>query len=96
MPTDDKLLTLMQWLSPSFPISSFAYSHGLETAVADSWVRPDSLRDWLQGILIEGIATDITGRKQAKEHATACERPRSKAPCSRRPSTRSGAAICRT
>ena len=60
MPTDDRLLTLMQWLSPSFPISSFAYSHGLETAVADGWVGPDSLRDWLKGILIEG-----TGRTDA-------------------------------
>ena len=28
------LLTLVQWLSPAFPTGAFAYSHGLEQAVA--------------------------------------------------------------
>ncbi len=39
---------LLIWLSPAFPIGSFAYSQGLETAVARGWVtdRP-SLTDWL-------------------------------------------------
>ncbi|MEE4348227.1 MAG: urease accessory protein UreF, partial [Paracoccaceae bacterium] len=28
------LLTLMQWLSPAYPVGGFSYSHGLEWAVA--------------------------------------------------------------
>ena len=31
----DAVLTLAQWLSPAYPVGSFAYSHGLEAAVAD-------------------------------------------------------------
>lgn len=29
----DAALILSQWLSPSFPVGAFAYSHGLETAI---------------------------------------------------------------
>ena len=55
------LLTLQQWLSPSFPIGAFAYSHGLETAIARGWVTSaDSLRDWLEPLL-----TDGSGRSDA-------------------------------
>jgi len=46
------LLTLAQWLSPSFPISAFAYSHGLEQAVADGRVSDaGALQDWLRDVL---------------------------------------------
>lgn len=49
------LLTLSQWLSPSFPIGAFAYSHGLEWAIAAGEVRDaDSLRVWLADILAHG------------------------------------------
>ena len=42
------LLTLTQWLSPSFPLGSFAYSHGLEMAVASDEVTGEAgLHDWL-------------------------------------------------
>ncbi|MEO0568615.1 MAG: urease accessory UreF family protein [Pseudomonadota bacterium] len=55
------LITLTQWLSPSFPIGSFAYSHGLEAAVAQGWVYDAaSLRDWLSDIALHG-----TGRSDA-------------------------------
>lgn len=55
MPTDLRLLTLTQWLSPSFPVGSFAFSHGLETAVACGWVTDkDTLFDWLLGLLEHG------------------------------------------
>ncbi len=37
MSTD--LLRLTQWLSPAFPLSGYAYSHGLETAMATGRVR---------------------------------------------------------
>ena len=32
-PTDTDILTLTQWLSPGFPVSAYAYSHGLEQAI---------------------------------------------------------------
>ncbi|MCL4105302.1 UNVERIFIED_CONTAM: hypothetical protein GTU68_055433 [Idotea baltica] len=56
------LLTLTQWLSPGFPIGSFAYSHGLETAIAKEDVRDtQSLKIWLSDILQFGSgAVDAT------------------------------------
>ncbi|MCL4133647.1 UNVERIFIED_CONTAM: hypothetical protein GTU68_037246, partial [Idotea baltica] len=48
-------LLLTQWLSPSYPLGSFAYSHGLETAIAEGWViDAASLQDWLADILASG------------------------------------------
>lgn len=32
-PTDADILTLTQWLSPAYPVGSFAYSHGLEWTI---------------------------------------------------------------
>ena len=49
------ILTLNQWLSPSYPLGSFAYSHGLETALADGWViDAATLQDWLADVLTVG------------------------------------------
>ena len=49
------LLTLTQWLSPAFPLGSFAYSHGLETEIAAGRVQDaDSLRAWVSVVLSEG------------------------------------------
>ena len=54
MPTDG-LLTLMQWLSPGFPLGTFSYSHGLENVVAEGRVADaDDLRDWLATVLTHG------------------------------------------
>lgn len=51
----DQLLTLTQWLSPAYPVGSFAWSHGLEVAVRDGQVRDaDSLTDWLLVVLEQG------------------------------------------
>lgn len=48
-------LTLMQWLSPAFPVGAFAYSHGLEQVVADGTVHDaDSLHDWLEALITHG------------------------------------------
>jgi len=48
-------LTLMQWLSPAFPVGAFAYSHGLEQVVADGTVTDaESLHDWLDAVLSHG------------------------------------------
>lgn len=55
MPTDTRLVTLAQWLSPSFPIGAFAYSHGLEWAVQAGLVRDaDDLQGWLTDLLTCG------------------------------------------
>ncbi len=52
---DTGLLTLTQWLSPAFPVGSFAYSHGLEQAIADGDVTgAEGLRAWLTDILSLG------------------------------------------
>lgn len=48
-------LRLSQWLSPTFPVSGFAYSHGLETAIAtDKVTDSKTLFGWLDGILRAG------------------------------------------
>jgi urease accessory protein len=49
------LLRLMAWLSPAFPVGSFAYSGGLERAVHDGLVRDaSSLGDWVGALLTHG------------------------------------------
>ena len=51
----DRFLTLLQWLSPSFPTGGFAWSHGLEQAIRDGAVKGrDSLADWLADLLAHG------------------------------------------
>ncbi len=55
------LLALVQWLSPAFPLGSFAYSHGLETAVCEGRVTcAPTLEAWLRHLLRFG-----TGRADA-------------------------------
>ncbi|MEM9437136.1 MAG: urease accessory UreF family protein [Pseudomonadota bacterium] len=50
-----ELLTLTQWLSPAFPLGSFAYSHGLETAISDGKItNAASLEAWLRVVLTQG------------------------------------------
>ena len=45
-------LALFQWLSPAFPVGAFAWSHGLEAAIARGDVTTaDTLADWLDGIV---------------------------------------------
>jgi urease accessory protein len=48
-------LPLFIWLSPAFPVGSFAYSHGLEWAVEAGDVRDaESLRLWLEDLIGHG------------------------------------------
>ena len=43
---------LLIWLSPSFPVGAFAYSHGLELAADRGWVHNrDSLQAWLRDLV---------------------------------------------
>lgn len=49
------LQKLVNWLSPGFPTGSFAYSHGLEQAMAEGWLRDaDSCHDWIAALLAQG------------------------------------------
>lgn len=54
------LQRLLTWLSPAFPVGSFAWSQGLETAIADGRVTDGtSLEDWIGGALAHGgLRTD--------------------------------------
>jgi urease accessory protein len=55
MPGHTALLRLMAWLSPAFPVGSFSYSHGLETAAHIGLVTDaDSLRQWLADLIEHG------------------------------------------
>lgn len=52
MEANRRIVRLMAWLSPSFPVGAYAYSHGLEFAVESGLVRDrDSLAEWVTGIL---------------------------------------------
>ena len=54
-PTDSKLITVMQWLSPAFPIGGFAYSHGLEWAIDKGHVsNREELKKWISDLLEYG------------------------------------------
>ncbi|MFD2238397.1 urease accessory protein UreF [Aureimonas populi] len=49
------LLTLLTWFSPAFPVGAFAYSHGLEAAVAQGRVTSaGALFDWVETLVLEG------------------------------------------
>ena len=51
------LLRLMAWLSPAFPVGSFSYSHGLETAAHRELVADAAgLRIWLADLIERGSA----------------------------------------
>jgi len=55
MSTDRQVLTLVQWLSPAFPVGAFGYSHGLEWAVEAGQVRDAAaLGGWLSDVLAFG------------------------------------------
>lgn len=55
MTIDARLLTLAQWLSPSFPIGGFAYSHGLEAAIWSGWIADaPGLEAWLGELIADG------------------------------------------
>lgn len=50
------LIRLMTWLSPAFPVGAFAYSGGLERAIADGRIlgRAD-LEAWLDALMTYGV-----------------------------------------
>ena len=47
------LYRLMAWLSPSYPVGAFSYSHGIEWLVETGAIHDkDSLSSWLQDLLL--------------------------------------------
>ena len=55
MHTDLKFMTVMQWMSPAFPIGAFAYSHGLEWAIDKDHVsNGEKLQKWITDLLEYG------------------------------------------
>ncbi|MBN9303862.1 MULTISPECIES: urease accessory protein UreF [unclassified Devosia] len=54
------LQRLLTWLSPAFPVGGFAWSQGLETAIADGRIATGAaLAAWLDGLLTHGgLRTD--------------------------------------
>ncbi|MDG4882263.1 urease accessory protein UreF [Mesorhizobium sp. WSM4884] len=54
-PAGAALLRLMAWLSPSFPVGGFSYSHGLERAVHDGLIADSKdLAAWLETLVEMG------------------------------------------
>ena len=52
---DGSTLPLLVWLSPAFPVGSFAYSHGLEWAhEAGDVVDFETCRDWIGDLVLHG------------------------------------------
>ncbi|MFN3890812.1 MAG: urease accessory protein UreF [Beijerinckiaceae bacterium] len=55
MATSTTDIALFAWLSPSYPVGAFAYSHGLEWAIEAGDVRDAAtLRAWIEVILDHG------------------------------------------
>ena len=55
MSTTDSLFRLMSWLSPTYPVGAYSFSHGLEYAVdADLVTDRESVRDWIATIMTTG------------------------------------------
>lgn len=56
------LLILTQWFSPAYPVGAFAYSHGLEQAVAEGRVTDAAgAEDWIGDVLAQGgPRSDVT------------------------------------
>ena len=69
-----QLVRLMNWLSPSFPIGAYSYSHGIEYAVDVGLIHDrDTLRDWVSEVVAAG-----TGRVDADLHRAAHEAVRNR------------------
>jgi urease accessory protein len=52
---DGGLYRLLSWLSPSYPVGAFSYSHGLEYSVETGRVATaDDVSDWVSTVLLQG------------------------------------------
>ena len=66
------LQRLLTWLSPAFPVGAFAWSQGLETAIADGRIKTGSdLKAITLGARREGahaVPLHLAGRRRQHEH----------------------------
>lgn len=69
------LQKLLTWLSPAFPVGAFAWSAGLESAIAEKAVTDSSsLQNWIGGTLAHGgVRTDAI--ILARAHKTNADPP---------------------
>ena len=57
LPEAEAIYRLMTWLSPSYPVGAFSYSHGLEYAVEAGFVHDaHSTIEWLEDVMRHGGA----------------------------------------
>lgn len=70
------LLPLQIWLSPSFPVGAFAYSHGLEAAVDRGDIGDaESLTNWLEDLIEHGsLRNDCILLASGYHAALSCDR----------------------
>jgi urease accessory protein len=74
MSTDAALVRLLAWLSPSFPIGAYTYSHGLEWAVEEQLVTDRAtLVDWVDTVLRHGAGRVDASLLLAAHRAVATE-----------------------
>lgn len=60
--TEGALYRLMAWLSPSFPVGAFSYSHALEAAVEERYVTDRAtLKAWVGAIVEHGAGRSDAG-----------------------------------
>lgn len=79
------LLTLVQWLSPAFPTGGFAYSHGLEAAMAVGLRSAPQIARWIDDVITHGSGrTDALllahALRPAADHASLDDLARAMAP----------------
>lgn len=73
MEADRRIIRLMAWLGPSFPVGAYAYSHGIEYAVEAGLVHDqDTLATWVRGILRFGAARVDADLYRETWYATRC------------------------
>lgn len=50
-----QLMLLLNWMSPAFPIGSFAYSHGMEWAIESGEVTTrEDVEEWITDVITRG------------------------------------------
>ena len=69
MSTESDLYRLMTWLSPSYPVGAYAFSHGIEYAVESSAVTDRiSAYQWISDLVLKGNGrADLVFLKSAWE-----------------------------
>jgi urease accessory protein len=89
-PDPASLLTLVQWLSPAFPVGGFAYSHGMEAAIQAGDLRDAAaVAGWIGDVLAYGSPRGDSillahALRPGADHAALADMARALAPTSER------------